>query len=53
MANLIKYTRLLCGAVGCVVASVLAFLKQSSSLQQYLIAGVVETAEVYAKMGHN
>jgi len=34
-------------------ASVLAFLKQGSSLQQYLIAVVVETAEVYAKMAHN
>ena len=44
---------MLCGAWGCAVASVLAFLKQGSSLQQYLIAGVVETAEVYAKMAHN
>jgi len=44
---------MLCGAWGCVRASVLAFLKQGSSLQQYLIAVVVETAEVYAKMAHN
>lgn len=44
---------MLCGAYGCAVASVLAFLKQGSSLQQCLIAGVVETAEVYAKMAHN
>lgn len=44
---------MLCGAWVCVVASVLAFLKQGSSLQQYLIAGVVETVEVYAKMAHN
>ena len=44
---------MLCGTVGCVRASVLAFLKQGSSLQQYLIAGVVETADVYAKMAHN
>ena len=44
---------MLCGALGCVRASVLAFLKQGSSLQQCLIAGVVETAEVYAKMAHN
>ena len=42
-----------CGAWGCAVAPVLAFLKQGSSLQQCLIAGVVETAEVYAKMAHN
>ena len=38
---------------GCVMASVLAFLKQGSLLQQYIIAGVFETAEVYAKMAHN
>jgi len=44
---------MLCGAWGCVRASVLAFLKQGSSLQQHLIAVVVETAEVYAKMAHN
>jgi hypothetical protein len=44
---------MLCGAWGCVRASVLAFLKQGSSLQQYLIAVVVETAEVYAKMATN
>lgn len=44
---------MLCGAYGCAVASVLAFLKQGSSLQQCLIAGVAETATVYAKMAHN
>lgn len=44
---------MLCGACGCVMTSVLAFLKQGSSLQQCLIAGVVETADVYAKMAHN
>ena len=44
---------MLCGTLACVRASVLAFLKQGSSLQQCLIAGVVETAEVYAKMAHN
>ena len=48
-----EYKPMLCGALGCVRASVLAFLKQGSSLQQCLIAGVVETAEVYAKMAHN
>jgi len=44
---------MLCGAWGCAIASVLAFLKQGSSLQQCLIAGVVETAAIYAKMAHN
>ena len=48
-----EYKPMLCGALGCAVAPVLAFLKQGSSLQQCLIAGVVETAEVYAKMAHN
>ena len=44
---------MLCSGLACVSASVLAFLKQGSSLQQCLIAGVVETAEGYAKMAHN
>jgi len=43
----------LCGAVACVVASVLAFLKQGSSLKQYKYCFSDLTAEVYAKMAHN